>query len=218
MKVKKQPSFWASYSDLMSNLFFIMLVLFVLVLALLSSRVVQISTIAISTANQLKILEEIEKSTDNIDSVYFEYKPEFKKHVVKIKVNFETGCSDISNIGYTTQQKLAAAGKTIQTFIKQNTEEYKEYDIQYLLIIEGQASKDNWDRNYELSYERALSLKKFWDDQNIHFGDKCEVLISGSGDGRSSGTDFMREHIETDNQRFLIHIIPKPGIVEKVSN
>lgn len=211
MKEKKQTSFWASYSDLMSNLFFIMLVLFVLVLGLLSSRV-------ISTTNQLRILEEIEKSTDNIDSVYFDYNPKFKKHVVTIKVNFDTGSSDISNIGYVTQQKLAAAGMSIQNFIKQNTEEYKDYDIQYLLIIEGQASKDNWHENYELSYKRALALKRFWDDRNINFGEKCEVLISGSGDGKSSGTGFMREQIESDNQRFLIHIIPKPGIVEKVSN
>ena len=118
MKVKKQPSFWASYSDLMSNLFFIMLVLFVLVLALLSSRV-------IATTNQLRILEEIEKSTDNIDSVYFEYKSEFKKHVVNIKVNFETGSSNINNIGFETQKQLEAAGVSIQNFIKQNTDEYK---------------------------------------------------------------------------------------------
>ena len=218
MKVKKQPSFWASYSDMMSNLFFIMLVLFVLVLALLSSRVVQISTIAISTANQLKILEEIEKSTDNIDSVYFEYKPEFKKHVVTIKVNFDTDSSSIDNIGASTIGQLEAAGKSIRKFINQNTLEYEDYDIQYLLIIEGQASMDSYARNYELSYERALALHRFWDERNIHFGNRCEVLISGSGDGSLSGTDFMRQQLETDNQRFLIHIIPKPGIVEKVSN
>ena len=86
------------------------------------------------------------------------------------------------------------------------------------MIIEGQASRDVYPGNYELSYERALALKKFWEERGIHFGNKCEVLISGSGDGKLSGTDFMREPVEADNQRFLVHIIPKPGMVESVTN
>jgi flagellar motor protein MotB len=79
-----------------------------------------------------------------------------------------------------------------------------------LLVIEGQASKDNYSRNYELSYERALALRRLWSDNNIDFGNNCEVLISGSGIGGS-----MRENEERLNQRFLIHIVPKPGIVEE---
>ena len=63
-----------------------------------------------------------------------------------------------------------------------------------------------------MSYQRALSLKKFWEDNGVSFNDKnCEVLICGSGDGRLSGTGLMREKIEVLNQRFLIHILPKPG-------
>lgn len=46
----------------------------------------------------------------------------------------------------------------------------------------------------------------------MNFNDKnCEVLICGSGDGRLSGTGLMRESKEVLNQRFLIHILPKPG-------
>ena len=95
--------------------------------------------------------------------------------------------------------------------------------IQYLLIIEGQASRDNYPRNYELSYERAYSLKKFWEKGDkeggpIMFTDKdCEVLICGSGDGKQSGTGLMRETNERLNQRFLIHILPKPGVIEQVT-
>lgn len=97
-------------------------------------------------------------------------------------------------------------------FIRKTTN--KNPHIQYLLIIEGQASKDDYKENYELSYQRALSLKRFWEQYGIHFADKnCEVLICGSGDGKLSGTGLMREQKEVLNQRFLIHILPKPGII-----
>jgi len=40
-----------------------------------------------------------------------------------------------------------------------------------VLIVEGQASKDNFTFNYELSYQRALSLMRFWvDERRISFG------------------------------------------------
>ena len=37
----------------------------------------------------------------------------------------------------------------------------------------------------------------------------------GNGDGKLSGTGFMREKNESDNQRFLIHILPKTSIPKK---
>ena len=55
---------------------------------------------------------------------------------------------------------------------------------------------------------------RFWiEDSNIKFGNNCEILISGSGDGKLD-THSMREIKEQDNQRFLIHILPK-NIFEK---
>ena len=86
-------------------------------------------------------------------------------------------------------------------------------NIQYLLIIEGQASKIGPEAiNYPLSYRRAYGLKQFWENNGIKFtATNCEVLICGSGDGRQSGTGLMREKTEKLNQRFLIHILPKPG-------
>lgn len=109
-----------------------------------------------------------------------------------------------------TKEDLRTTGKILQDFIIKTTQSNPH--IQYLLIIEGQASKDGYAYNYELSYQRALSLKKFWEDNGLNFNDKnCEVLICGSGDGRLSGTGLMRESKEVLNQRFLIHILPKPG-------
>ena len=77
---------------------------------------------------------------------------------------------------------------------------------------------------------------KFWKQNcKIDFGKNCEIQIAGSGDGRYNfgytGEDesdprfskmdktLMRERgrKEKDNQRFVIHIIPK-NIIEDAEN
>lgn len=205
---KKESFFWASYSDLMTSLFFIMLVLFILTITLLHNKIK-------ATQTQLDKIEEIEQATNRIDSTYFEYNKEYKKHVLTIKPNFGSGEfleMDIDNNDIVIKD-LVKAGQSIRDSIKSISRRFPE--IQYLLIIEGQASRDNAPDyyNYQLSYKRAYTLKTIWDNYNIDFGPKCEILISGSGIG---GT--MREDIESDNQRFLIHILPKPGIIEASKN
>ena len=95
------------------------------------------------------------------------------------------------------------AGKEIQTFLENHKEN------KYILIIEGQASKDSFSQNYELSYKRALGLLRYWmEERELNFGDNCEIQISGSGDGKLN-THSMREMQDVLNQRFLIHILPK---------
>lgn len=213
-KVKKESFFWTSYSDLMTSLFFVMLLLFVLAIVLLSSNLSRVEAERNATEAQLKKVIEIENAINTIDSNYFDYNHNFKKHILRIQVNFPIGSSSLHSADENTLLQLYSAGIAIDNFVQKVT---KKHPVQYLLIIEGQASKDRYTRNYELSYERALALKRFWDDRNIDFGQNCEVLISGSGDGKLKGTDFMREVYEPNNQRFLIHIIPKPGIIEDVS-
>ena len=207
-KPKKESFFWTSYSDLMTSMFFVMLVLFVLTIALLHRKMVDIDKDKKTSQAQIDKIKEIDEAVKNIDTTYFEYKQVYKKHILKIRVNFPIGVSHINVIDLHTQNELINAGRSIQSTLKKISREYPK--IQYLLIIEGQASKDNYSRNYELSYERALALRRLWSDNNIDFGDNCEVLISGSGIGGS-----MRENEERLNQRFLIHIVPKPGIVEE---
>lgn len=209
---KKESFFWTSYSDLMTSMFFVMLVLFVLAIGLLHKKMTDIDAERKATEAQLQVIREIEAATHTIDSRYFQYAPEYKKHVLKIKVHFPDGKSELQYIPKETQEELIKAGESIGIFIRQICEKHPE--IQYLLLIEGQASRDNYQGNYELSYKRALTLKKLWEDANIDFGQKCEVVIGGSGDGRLSGTDFMRDENEKNNQRFLIHILPKTSIPE----
>lgn len=205
MAKKKESFFWTSYSDLMTSLFFIMLVMFVLVIVLLYKRMEV-------TQNQLEDIKKVVNSTKDLNAKYFDYRPEYKKYVLNIPVTFPARVSNINQINVPNKEdclsKLYEAGKEIQLFLTNHQ------DYQYLLIIEGQASRDNYPENYQLSYERALSLIKYWEEKGLVFGENCEIQISGSGDGKIE-TRSMRENEEILNQRFLIHILPKNIIKDK---
>lgn len=209
-KNKKESFFWTSYADMVTSLFFVMLVLFILTIALLHKKMVEIEAERKATQEQLDKIKEIERATNNINRNFFEYREKYKKHILTIAAKFNADKFERNEIiPQSAITSLNDAGRSIKDSLSVISKRYPA--IQYLLIIEGQASKDSAsdNHNYELSYKRAYTLKKIWDSDGINFGANCEVLISGSGTG---GT--MRENIEKDNQRFLIHIIPKPGIIE----
>lgn len=221
MQNNKESFFWTSYSDLMTSLFFIMLTLFVLVIVLLHKRME-------ATEKQLEEIKNVELSTHELDkSQYYTYKKEYKKYVLNVKCFFEELKSSLNDL-QTNRLDLRNAGLEIQQFLKRNASN------QYLLIIEGQASRNSFrqtEQNYHLSFQRALTLMKFWKDEcMIDFGTNCEIQIAGSGDGRynfgytagENNSSFelhdqtlMRERgtKERENQRFIIHIIPK-NIIE----
>jgi outer membrane protein OmpA-like peptidoglycan-associated protein len=211
---KKGNYFWASYSDLMTSLFFIMLVLFVLTVSVLNRQ----QKLLEEQARKLTIeaeafnkIQELEKGVSEIDSKWFKYNEEHKKHILTINVAFNKGSAEMNNIPQTTQNDLLNAGQGIRKFINAVTGKYE--NAKYLLIIEGQASKDGYTLNDELSYRRALSLKNFWLHNGVSFSSNCEVIVAGSGVGGS-----LRDSYETNNQRFLIHIILKPGLFDNPAN
>lgn len=211
MAKKEKSLFWASYADLMTSLFFVMLVLFIGAIVVLDQERREFKGKYETSKKEKEILEQINDATKNIDSTYFEYKEEFKKHKLKISVNYGNDVDQIETLPELTQKQLLAAGVKLRDFVQETTSQNP--NIQYLLIIEGQASKIGPEAiNYPLSYRRAYGLKQFWENNGIKFtATNCEVLICGSGDGRQSGTGLMREKTEKLNQRFLIHILPKPG-------
>lgn len=204
MKNRKESFFWTSYSDLMTSLFFVMLVLFVLTMALLHRKMV-------ATERELEQIKKVEESTKNLSRVYFTYNQDYEKYVLKVNSHFDVKEYDILRLPKMTRDSLKMAGKEIKQFLEKNS------DNKYLLIVEGQASmnSENWSQfNYELSFKRARALVDFWSkDCNIKFNRNCEIQIAGSGDGRLN-IDPMRDEIEANNQRFLIHIIPKNIINE----
>ena len=163
MAKESKSFFWASYADLMTSLFFVMLTLFIVVIIALNNA--RIDAIEQTAELQAKIdkADEINNATRELDtqhSQYFQYFPEFKKHKLAVTVNFRSGSADMNSLPSSTKEDLRTTGKILQDFIIKTTQSNPH--IQYLLIIEGQASKDGYAYNYELSYQRALSLKKFW--------------------------------------------------------
>ncbi len=225
-KNKKESFFWTSYSDLMTSLFFIMLVLFVLGLVIsrnankelratkaeLEQAYDSIKGTAEATQQQLNKITELERSIKNIDTRYFGYDDEYKTHVLKTKVKFERGSANFSDLSEETKQELY----TVRNLLKKSLESFVEAnpDASYFLIIEGQASYDSYSRNNELSYQRALALFKFWfpnqTNTNLSFYNlPCEVIIAGAGCMEGKPRAYTNE----DNQRFLIRILPKPGMI-----
>lgn len=182
-----------------------MLVLYVLTFAALKIRTNQIEI----QLRKWEEIQKIEKSINEIDKTerYFSYSSEYKKHILKINIGFERGSADIDDIGEAQQADLIGAGNMIIDLINSFGQ---QDNVKYLVIIEGQASKDGWSGNYKLSYERALSLLGFWQKKGIRIDtlDNCEMLIAGSGEG---GIPRLEPDEPPNNQRFLIHIIPKVG-------
>lgn len=218
MGKEKRSLFWASYADLMTSLFFIMLILFVASSILLSKKSDVWEKKYYNSEEEKEQLRRINDVIQQLDTTYFEYIDAYKKSKLVIPVNFAIDQSNIYGLPDSTRAELKKAGESLKAFVDSTV--YKFHGVQYILIIEGQASKiGGTDHNYNLSYQRAYSLKKFWEQENIVFdAQNCEVLIGGSGDGVQSGTGLLREPNERLNQRFLIHIIPKPGYVKTDSS
>lgn len=214
MPRNRSNTFWLSYSDLMTSLFFIMLVLFIVCVVKMKGINDQLDKEVNAKEEQLRKIEELNNSIKEIDNKYFAYDEQFKRHTLKdIEVSFNTYSSNIYDIEQEQLDKLLKAGLAIAHFM--NSAKSKIPEAQYMLIIEGQSSKDYYTINYELSYEIALALIKFWSSNGIEFDSlgNCEVLISGSG---QSSKFRVQPDIRgnKDNQRFVMHIIPKPGIIE----
>lgn len=222
-----KSSFWPSYVDIMTTLFAIMLVLFCVTFTHFKITNGQLKRAQDSLnvyVRDYKELLSIYKIVENIDTAYFEFKKQYVKHIFKINVTYQTGEFELDKLSadgrnpqeaQQLREEIFRAGQVIKQTIEnlQKKEDLKQ-DIKYLVVIEGQASKDKYyvdefRNNNVLSYQRAWKLTEFWKSRGIDFTqmDKCELLISGSGE---KGVPRELEN-ERYNQRFLIHIVPVIG-------
>lgn len=204
-------SFWISYGDLMTSLFFVMLVLVIGLLAWVQSldQFAKKEEVYQATQKQIDKIKELQKSTEDLDPKYFAYDDRYKKFVLNIEIKFPRESAYFWELPEETQNQLFEAGNILYSFI---SDKHKELGADYVLVIEGQASKDHYIYNNELSYQRALSLKNFWLNNGLDFSSigGCELLVAGSGTGGvpRDTTD------EENNQRFLVTLITKPGEIK----
>ncbi|NIJ45137.1 outer membrane protein OmpA-like peptidoglycan-associated protein [Wenyingzhuangia heitensis] len=208
--MKKSSYFWVGYSDLMTSMFFLMLVLYVVTFTQLKTEIQKL----IVTQTMVDKIKEIQNALNSLDEKYFEFDKESKRYKLKIDASFRPGSKNIFDIPTDKREELFDAGNELynklESIIKQNK------NVDYLLIIEGNTARyqnnylENPDRGYELSYQRALALNNFWKSKGIDFiklAPQCEIILAGSGYFGQSRDNI----IESNNKRFTIQITSKIG-------
>lgn len=213
----KKSLFWTSYSDLMTSLFFAMLVLFVVVVVAMGRVNKQLkdalnrAEITIEQQNQvLKLQEQFQTLAA---STSLDYDEEKRMFYAKDFVGIEIFKSNEAEIKQEFINKVDEVGADIKNIIDSLNK--ANSDFKYQLVIEGTAAipykelragtynKDNYDM-YLLSYRRALTLYKRW--QHLNFRESnTEIIIAGSGFNGINRDKVL----EDNNKRFVIQIIPK---------
>lgn len=211
---KKNDFFWVSFSDLMTTMFFVMLVLFVLTVVFLKieqKKVEEANVTLVAEKEQLEKIVQLEEQFKPLQTDgQFYYLASCKKFVAKDLLGQEIFKPDKTEILPKYINTTIAVGNKLEIFLKKL--QHQNSDFSYLLIIEGNMA-NTWDRKYnkdseygyKKSYERALAVYNLWLENDIDFRkDNVEVLISGSG-----FNGLCREPDQKNNKRFSIQIIPK---------
>ena len=224
MKNKKESYFWTSYSDLMTSLFFVMLVLFVLIIVVLHNVNKDLEEAlgkAKATIEQLNKLMQLEEQFEELSkSSALKYNEKKKMFVAKDFEGIEIFFSNQDMIKSDYLPTVDEVGKSIEQLVKNLYQ--KNPDLNFQLVIEGNAAipweqlrnksynSDNKDM-YVLSYRRALALYLRWQSIGINLRDyNTEIIIAGSG-----FNGINRDKVEDNNKRFVIQIIPKIKRFEK---
>lgn len=245
MDGKNNSSFWPSYVDIMTTLFAITLILFAVSFSRFKIKEKQLQSLVDEYENIITVYSTV----GSIDSTrYFGYNEQYLKHLFTVDVEYQLKEYHIDKLkldltdstgANNKRDSIIAAGELIRnTILKLENSDSIRNNIKFLVVIEGQSSKipffeNDWKNNYTLSYLRAQFLNDFWKKHGIDLSaiPKCELIISGSGEGgvpriepneeelrkiASDDKDYKRiwEEEESKNQRFLIHIVPVIGNID----
>lgn len=222
-KAKQKDPFWTSYSDLMTSLFFVMLVLFIICFIRVGHQMAEIK----STNEKLDSLlhdanadkEQLEQVLQ-LDSLFstlsnnttLAYDNKGRMFYAKALVGKEIFYPNTPNIKQEYIGLVDSIGNDIdQVLHKLN----QNSQFHYQLVIEGTAAipwrelktanRDNQDM-YRLSYERSLTLYNKWKEQRLDLRKyNTEIIIAGSGFNGNNRDN----KVEENNKRFIIQIIPK---------
>ncbi len=224
----KESFFWTGYSDLMTSVFFVMLLLFVLALAIIKkhnsdiivkNRELEQLRDSLSKAlidarttieQQNRILKIDEQFQPLLESNLFIKSTNSRKFIVKDFIGQEIFRPNSSTIKNEYEGKTLDVGYALQAIL--DSISGNNSDFKYLVIIEGNVANTydhrygiDYDEGYITSYKRALAVYQYWRRNGINLRkDNTEVMICGSG---WNGLD--RDPIEDNNKRFTIQIIPK---------
>ncbi|WP_430412734.1 hypothetical protein [Kordia sp.] len=221
MKKTNKNLFWVSFADLMTSLFFVVLVLYVITYVMLKKEQKELQNknteyvefqqelkVENERLNQILKLEQQFKPLQNDDD--FKYLSECKKYVSKKLSNIEIFEPNEATIKSTYRDATLEVGRKLEILLKDLN--VANNNFSYLVIIEGNMA-NTWDKKYgkdnnygySKSYDRALAVYNLWQKNSIDLRQyNSEVLICGSG-----FNGLCRDDNEENNKRFSIQIIPK---------
>ncbi len=203
MKKGGRNFFWPSYVDVMTSLFIIALVLFV----------ISFSSYRTTKETQEKV-KRIQRAVNELDSNYFQYSAQYQRFELKKRINFKVNEATIDPGDF---DYLLNAGKSLISKLQPlidsvNNDAAVELGqkIRFMIIIEGMSSNDGApdEINYPLSYNRARALINLWKTKGLNFNKDWEIQVAGSGIG-GDGRYPPEGNDDAANQRILLHIIPK---------
>ncbi|MCR8560398.1 hypothetical protein KXD93_22280 [Mucilaginibacter sp. BJC16-A38] len=156
------------------------------------------------TERQLSKIKQITAAVKALDKNYFRYDAVYKRYQLSRNIHY---ASEKSVISAEDTTYLVGAGLSISNLIEKLHKLTGTEDTRYIVIVEGMSSTDQYIKNFQLSYDRAQSIRVLWIRHHIKFDPAvCELQISGSGLG-----GVGRDPVEEKNQRILIQIVPKIG-------
>lgn len=224
-KAKQKDPFWTSYSDLMTSLFFVMLVLFIICLVKvghtngklkdangkLEGALKEANADKEDLQNILQLEEQFKVLSESSSLEYDSIKKMFYAKDFQEKEIFYSNDDKIKPEFYDLVEKV---GKDILQILE-SLSHNKQF--KYQMVIEGNAAiqwqnliAKNYNPDdvsmYRLSYNRALALYLFWKNKGIDFRKyNTEVIIAGSGFNGINRDNKVEDY----NKRFVIQIIPK---------
>jgi hypothetical protein len=209
--MKKSNFFWVGFADLMTSLFFIMLVLYVVSFTLFKIKLKELDTLVIELkqskelllvqAEQAKIIEDVEKNLEPLikNKSLFRYEEKYKRFTLSFDVRFNLGQTNIDskslNNPLETISKINIVGKelqkTIDLLIENKISSPNMKNVSYLLIIAGYSSElinENQLEEYDRSYKRAYYLWDYWKKMGINFETSkynglVDLQLAGNGWG-----------------------------------
>lgn len=196
-------SFWPSYVDVMTTLFAITLVLFVVSFArfkIKENELRDTNEILQTLVDEYENIITVYSTVGKIDSTeYFGYNEQYLKHLFTVDVEYQTKEFSIDHLkldltdpdgANKIRKDIVGAGNLIKNTIRSiEHSDSAGSNIKFLVVIEGQSSRIRfdegpWKNNYSLSYLRAQYLNEFWKENGIDIDaiPRCELIIAGSGE------------------------------------
>lgn len=217
MKTKRrQDSFWLSYSDLMTSLFFIMLVLFIVCIIKMKGTQNELTDLlgkTQATVEQYENVLQLENQFKELSkSSTLRYDEKQKTFIAKDFEGIEIFEHESAVIKPEYLETVDKVGCDLNALLSKLYKSNSNFN--YLLVIEGNAANSyqnpmpiDKEYTYNLSYARSLALYYRWTKyDNIDLRQyNTEIQICGSG---LNGINRDKEN-ENNNKRFVIQIIPK---------